>query len=207
MNCETTKNLIQLYLEGRLAVLERNEFVYHVTECASCEQEVIEYREVFRVLRKLPRMQPPERLSIAVMAHLRAEGLVHEPRFRALRRATDAFLELPARVRYPVAALVAVLVLYVPVALILAGTRGSVAGTTEAIARAAVRLQGALAGVAALATFEPYVRTAKTVAHAASALFSPGAFVVAAVLVAVVVYSMSLVVRRKRHSGHATFSF
>ena len=37
MNCETAKNLVQPYLEGRLPTLERNEFVYHVTECGVCE--------------------------------------------------------------------------------------------------------------------------------------------------------------------------
>ena len=207
MNCETAKNLIQPYLEGRLANLERNEFVYHVTECAGCEAEVIEYREVFGVLRALPRCEPPSRLGVAVMAHLRAEGLVHDPRFPALHRAADAFLDLPARVRYPAAALIAVAVLYVPVAFILAGTRGSLAGTTEAVARGVLWLQGAFAGVAALVSVDSYARTAKTVAHAATALVSPGTFLLAALAVGVVGYSMSVIMRRKRHSGHATFSF
>jgi anti-sigma factor RsiW len=65
---------MQTYLEGRLPTLERNEFVYHVTECASCESEVIEYRDVFRLLREMPRLEAPTRLNVAVMAHLHAEG-------------------------------------------------------------------------------------------------------------------------------------
>jgi hypothetical protein len=207
MNCETAKNLIQPYLEGRLASLDRNEFVYHVTECGACEAEVIEYREVFRALRVLPHLQPPDRLNVAVMAHLRAEGLVHEPRFPVLRRAVDAFLGLPARVRYPAAALAAVLVLYAPVAVVLAGARGSIAGMAEAIARAVVWMQGAASAVAGLASFDPYARTARTVAHAATELISPGALVLVAIVAAALVYSMSLVMRRKRPSGHAMFSF
>jgi anti-sigma factor RsiW len=206
MNCETAKNLVQAYLEGRLPVLERNEFVHHVTECGACETEVIAYREVFRALREAPRFDAPERLEIAVLAHLRAEGLVHEPKFSAARRAADGFLALPAKARYPLAALAVVAVLYVPVAIGLGSGGRSVAGLAESFARVVLWVQGAMAGAPGITVFEPYVRAARTVIHAAGGLVSPLALVIAVAAAGALVYSMSRVVRRKRPSGHALFS-
>jgi biopolymer transport protein ExbB/TolQ len=68
MNCENAQNLVQPYLEGRLATLERNEFVRHVTGCAACEAEVIAYREMFETLREMPRLER----GLSVMAALGA---------------------------------------------------------------------------------------------------------------------------------------
>lgn len=197
---------MQPYLEGRLATLERNEFVHHVTECAACERDVIEYREVFRALRAVPRFEAPPRISVAVMAHLHAEGLVHEPRFPWARRQADRFMDLPARVRYPVAAMAAVTMLYLPVALVLGGARASLAGVAEGFARGVLWAQGAVSGTATLSMFEPYARAARTVAHATSTLVTPATLAVAALLFVAVVVSMSIVLRRKRSSSHAMFS-
>jgi anti-sigma factor RsiW len=207
MNCELAKTLIQAYLEGRLAVLERNEFVYHTTECASCEREVIAYREVFRALREMPRLEAPDRLGVAVIARLRADGLVHEPKFSVARRAFEGFMDLPARVRYPLAALAAVVVLYAPVALVLGGAGRSVAGLAESLARGVLWVQRTLAGLDGVAVLEPYTRAARTVFHAAGELVSPFVLVVVVAAAGAVVYSMSRVLRRKRPSGHALFSF
>jgi anti-sigma factor RsiW len=207
MNCELAKNLIQPYLEGRLPVLERNEFVHHVTECGACEREVIAYRELFRGLRDVPRLEAPERLAVAVIAQLRADGLVHEPRFSGLRRAVEGFFALPARARYPLSALAVVLLLYVPVALILGRAGRSVAGIAESFARAVVWLQGAVAGLPGVAAFDPYVRAARTVARAAGEVVSPGLFLVASAAIILALYTMLRVLRRKRPSDHAIFSF
>jgi hypothetical protein len=206
MNCETAKTLIQPYLEGRLAVLERNEFVHHVTECGACETEVIAYRELFRGLHELPRLAAPERLSIAVIAQLRAEGIAHEPRFSGARRALDGLLGLPAKVRYPLAALAVVIVLYAPVALILGRAQGSMAGVAESFARAVVWVQATLAGLPGIAGLEPYARAARTVVRAAGELVSPGVLLLGAAAIALTLYSMSRVLRRKRPSDHALFS-
>lgn len=205
MKCEVAKELMQPYLEGRLATLERNEFVYHVTECAACEAEVIAYREVFIALRKLDRVDAPERVSVGVMARLHAEGIVHEPMFPALRRALDWFLDLPARVRYPAAAVAAVTILYAPLALLLGGARASLAGTTETVARAIVWVRTSLGAPPDMAEVEGYARTARTLARAVEDLVTPETLALAVIVVAVVVFSMSLIVRRKRHSGHALF--
>lgn len=206
MNCETAKNLMQPYLEGRLATLERNDFVYHVTECAACESEVIEYRDVFRCLRELPRFEAPSRLGVSVMAHLRAEGMIHEPRFPWARRAMGGYLAVPARVRYPATAVLLIAVLYAPVALILSGTRGSIAGAAEGFARAVLWIQGTVASLGTIAVLEPYVRVARTVFGAVTAYLSPGMLIAAALVAAVIVLTATRHGRRKRPSGHALFS-
>jgi anti-sigma factor RsiW len=207
MNCETAKNLIQPYLEGRLPTLERNEFVYHVTECGACETEVLQYRQVFRALRTMERFEAPSRVAVGVLAHLRAEGLIHEPRFPRFQRVLDAFLDLPAKVRYPVAAFAAVAVMYIPVGFVLAGTRGSIAGMAERVARAVVWFQTTLGGVSAKADVEPYTRAARTVTHAAAEIAAPiVASLLVVTLVGVVAFTAARFVRRKKTSGHALFS-
>ena len=207
MNCETAKNLMQPYLEGRLPTLERNEFVYHVTECGACETEVLAYRQVFRALRSMERFEAPSRIQVGVLAHLQAEGLIHEPRFPLFRRVLDAFLDLPARVRYPVAALAAVAVMYLPVGFILAGTRGSIAGIAETLARGVLWLQGVFGGVSTRTNVEPYTRAARTVTHAAAEVISPvAAMLLVVALVAVVALAAARILRRKKPSGHALFT-
>jgi anti-sigma factor RsiW len=207
MNCETAKNLIQPYLDGRLATLERNDFVYHVTECASCEAEVIAYRGMFQALHVLPRLDAPPRLSAGVMAALRAEGLVHEPRFSRARGFTDRFFALPAPVRYPVAAFAVIALLYLPVAGVLGNAGSSIAGAAETLARAVVWLRGLAADLPGVAGLDTYVRAARTIVHAAGAVMSPVTWLAVGAVVAVALYSMSRLLRRKRHSEHAMFSF
>jgi len=207
MNCETAKNLIQPYLEGRLPTLERNEFVYHVTECGACETEVLAYRQLFRSLRSLERFEAPSRIQAGVLAHLQAEGMIHEARFPLVKRALDRFLDLPARVRYPAAALAAVALMYIPVGFILAGTRGSIAAGTEAVARGVLWVQSTVGDVSARTNVEPYTRAARTVSHAAAEAFSPlAALVLVAALVAVVAFTAARIVRRKKPSGNALFT-
>jgi anti-sigma factor RsiW len=207
MNCETAQNLIQTYLDGRLATLERNEFVHHVTECAACEGEVIAYREMFHAMREMPRLDAPGRISVGVMAALRAEGLVHEPRFSALRGWTDRFFALPARLRYPLTALGVVALLYVPVALVLGNAGRSIAGAAESLARAVVWTRGLMTDFSGIAVLDTYLRAARTIVHAAGELISPVTGLIIVAVVGVAIYSAVRVLRRKRHSEHATFSF
>jgi hypothetical protein len=207
MNCETAKNLIQPYLEGRLATLERNEFVYHVTECAACERDVIAYREVFQSLRDLPRLEAPARIAVGVLAQLRAEGLVYEPRFSVVRRVTDGFLALPAKVRYPMAAFAVIALMYLPVAVLLGTAGASIAGAAESLARAVVWVRGMVAEFPGVSALDTYVRAGRTIVHAAGEVVSPVTWLVVVAVVAVAVYSMLRILRGKRHSGHALFSF
>lgn len=206
MNCETTKNLVQLYLEGRLATLERNEFVRHVTECASCESEVLTYRALFGALRDIQRVEAPSRLSVAVMAALRAEGLSHEPRFSLLRRASDRFFALPAWLGYPSLAIVVVALLYVPVAMLLGNADHSIVELAGSLARAVVWVRGKVTEFPGMAVFDTYARAVRTVVHATTAMVSPTTVLLALAVVAGAAFSISRIVRRKRQSGHALFS-
>lgn len=207
MNCATAKNLIQTYLEGRVATLERNEFVHHVTECGACEREVIAYRELFQSMRDLPRLEAPGRLSVGVMAALRAEGLVHEPRFSVLRRVTDRFLAMPGQIRYPLAALLVIVFLYIPVALALGNAGSSIAGAAETLARGVVWARGLAAEFPSVAGFDIYARAARTIVHAAGEVVSPVMWLAVVAIAAGALYTMARIVRRKRQSGHAVFSF
>ena len=207
MNCETAKNLVQPFLEGRLATLERNEFVHHVTECGSCEREVIAYRELFHTLRELPRVEAPSRLSVGVLATLRAEGLVYEPRFSVLQRVTDRFLALPGHLRYPLAALFVIAFLYVPVGLVLGNLGSSIAGAAESLARGVVWARGLGGDLPSVVGLDTYVRAARTIVHAAGVVVSPLTWLVVIGVVAGALYSMSRILRRKRQSEHAVLSF
>jgi anti-sigma factor RsiW len=207
MNCEIAKNLVQPYLEGRLATLERNEFVHHVTECAACEAEVIVYREMFETLREMPRLDAPSRLAVAVLAELRAEGLAHEPSFSVLRRFSDRFFALPSWVRYPSAAFAVIAFLYAPVALMLGNADHSIVELAGSLARAVVWVRGAVAAFPGVTMFDTYARAVRTVVHATGAVVSPVTWLVILVVVGAAVFSVSRILRRKRQSGHALFSF
>jgi hypothetical protein len=207
MNCETAKNLIQPYLEGRLATLERNEFVHHVTECAVCEAEVIGYRELFQTLREMPRLEAPSRLAVSVLAELRAEGLVHEPRFSVIRRVSDRFFALPARVRYPVAACSVIALLYAPVGLLLGNADHSIVELAGSLARTVLWVRAAVAHLAGVTILDTYARAVRTVVHATGAVVSPATWFVVVAVVGAAAYSMSRILRRKRQSGHALFNF
>jgi len=67
--------------------------------------------------------------------------------------------------------------------------------------------QTTVASFSGITALDPYVRAVKTIYHAASGLVSPAALLVVAVTIGALVYSMSRVLRRKRPSGHALFSF
>jgi anti-sigma factor RsiW len=206
MNCETTQNLVQPYLEGRLATLERNEFVHHVTECANCEAEVLAYREIFDALREMPRLEAPSRLSVAVLAHLRAEGLAHEPRFSLVRRATDAFFALPSWLRYPSAAFFVIALLYLPVGLLLGNADHSIVEVAGSLARAVVWVRGRVAEFPGMTVLDTYARAVRTVVHATGAVVSPVVWLIILGVVAAAIFSVSRILRRKRQSGHALFS-
>ncbi|HEX6790709.1 MAG TPA: zf-HC2 domain-containing protein [Candidatus Krumholzibacteria bacterium] len=205
MQCEKAIDLIQSYLEGRLATLERNEFVHHVTECAACEREVLAYRELFQGLRELSLVEAPERLSVGVLAALRAEGVIHDQPLPA--RVTDRFLSLPGRIRYPLAALIVIVFLYIPVALVLGNAGSSIAGAAESLARGVVWARSLATDFPGVAGVDTYVRAARTILHAAGAVVSPLTWLAVIGVIAAALFSMSRVLRRKRQSDHAVFNF
>lgn len=211
MNCTTVRGIIQEYLEGRLSQLERNELVTHVDECAACEEEVLAYREMFGMLRTLPRHEAPRRVTNAVMAHLAAEGALRTPKVSV--SLFNRFLALPAAARYPLAAAAVIAALYAPLAAALGMMRGSVSVTTGRIAEAYIAMQSALSGMSVLGTFfetvSTYARTFKTVLQAFGSLVSRGDGVWVFAVAAAIVLSVALAIligRRRKSIHHATYS-
>jgi ribose/xylose/arabinose/galactoside ABC-type transport system permease subunit len=96
--------------------------------------------------------------------------------------------------------------LYVPVAVILSGTRGSLAGAAEGFARAVLWVQDVFASLGTVSALEPYFRMTRTIVQAAGAYISPIMLVAAAIIAAIIVVSATRYGRRKRPSGHAIFS-
>jgi len=86
VNCEAARGIIQDYLERRLAILDRNEFVRHVNECRACEEELAGYRDVFSYLGGMKPLSPPPGFQNAVISQLKSEGYVHEPKLSAVGR-------------------------------------------------------------------------------------------------------------------------
>lgn len=214
MNCQKIKDTVQEYLEGRLPRLERNEFVHHVSECTACEEEVLRYREVFGGLRELGRLEAPTRVSRAVIAHLKAEGRIYEASVPVLTRASRRFLALPGLARYPIAAVLLVAIVYVPLAALLGVARGSVTSVTGALTGAYTTAHAALSGVSFFATFfdalGSYARAFKAVHGAVVALASNAGenfwlLGIGLVIVSTAVLAVTMVARRKRSSHHAIF--
>jgi len=211
VNCTTVRGIIQEYLEGRLSQLDRNELVSHVDKCAACEEEVLAYREMFGVLRGLPRHEAPRRVTNAVMAHLAAEGVFKTP--VASSSPLERFLSLPAAARYPLAAAIVITALYIPLAAALGMMRGSVTSVTGRIAEAYLAVQGAMGGMAVLATFfetlSTYARAIRTVLQAFGSLVSrgEGTWVVAIAIAIVLSVALAFLIGRRRKSvHHATYS-
>jgi hypothetical protein len=212
VKCTTVNNIVQDYLEARLPVLDRNEFVRHVSECAECEAAVLAWREVFSRLRRIERVRAPERVSRGVMSHLRAEGLVHEPRVPAPRRLVARFLALPAVTKYPLAAALVVATLYVPLAAVLGLAGGSYGSYTEALTSAYGTVEGALRGVSFLSrvldSLANHVRAAGAVAQAlVSVLASAGVerlLLGGALVVGSAALAASWLARRKRAARNVT---
>jgi hypothetical protein len=211
VNCTTVKGVIQEYLEGRLSQLERNELVSHVDECAACEEEVLAYREMFGVLRELPRQEAPSRVTNAVMAHFAAEGAFKAPTTTV--SVLGRFLALPAAARYPLAAAMVIAALYVPLAAALGLMRGSVTSLSGRIAEAYVAIQGAMGGISVLASFfeslTTYTRAFRTILQAFGSLVSrgDGALIVAIAVAVVFSVALALLIGKRRKSvHHATYS-
>lgn len=133
MNCETTRSIIQDYLERRLVQLDRHEFLRHIDECASCERELVNYRDVFTFLGKMEACEPPRGFQNAVVSQLKSEGHIYQPKVRPVRRWAAAFLGLPSPAKYPLAAIVVIAALYFPLKLVF-GFAGEAAGKTAVLA-------------------------------------------------------------------------
>jgi len=203
MNCQIVRNVVQEYLEGRLAALDRNEFVHHVDQCKSCEDEVLAYRAVFTDLRRMGRFEAPSGLETVVMAELREQGLVREKKIPLLSRLLDGFLALPAFARYPLAAAGVIIALYAPVTLVLGRFREAVGIATGMIADGYLFAQNALGSISAVArvceTLASYAK-AQALASLASQgiIMSLGVGFLAALLITIRWFGR----KRSSHNAH-----
>jgi hypothetical protein len=215
MNCRIAQSIIQDYLERRLVILDRNEFVRHVSECTPCQTELAVYREVFTFLGGIKPAEPPRGFQNAVISQLKAEGLVYRPKVPAVRRWIGAFLDLPGLAKYPLAAGVVVAALYFPLILILRQAEGFAAEATVFLTNVFLFVRDALGDVSFLErAFDALGRYATAgrglfgaclalVSSAGENLWVLGIGVVA-VLMAILTISHFI---KKRSSHHAPFSF
>ena len=215
MNCQTAQNLIEDYLDRRLVVLDRNEFVRHVSDCPSCEAELAAYRDVYEFLGDMEPEEVPRGFQNKVVSQLKAERLIYQPKVPALRRCVNAFLDLPGLAKYPLAAGAVIAALYFPLLLTLGRAEGFVARATVYLTEKFLSLQDLLGGVSFLANsyhaFERYAKLGKTVlATCFSAVFSAGDdvwIVSIGIFVAVLAVLGITLLKKKRSSHNAPFSF
>lgn len=176
MNCQTVQNLIEDYLDRRLVVLDRHEFVRHVTDCPACEAELAAYRDVYEFLGDAEAEVVPRGLQNKVISQLKAEKLIYQPKVPALRRCVNAFLDLPGLAKYPLAAGAVIAAVYFPLLLMLGRAEGLAAKATVFVTERFLSLQDLLGGVSVLANIyhalERYTKLGKTVVGACVALVS-----------------------------------
>ncbi len=209
MNCTTVRTLIEDRVEGRLAQLDRRAFDAHVSSCEACAKELRTWRELFDGLDSLAHVEAPQRISRAVLAHLRAEGRIREARADR-RRAIDRLFALPARVRYPLTALAVSVVLWAPVALVLSLARESLAPAFLAVARAAAALDRLVHETRVVSdvveTMAAYVRAAQTVGGALESALGADVLRAGALLAVTALLALSFGRRlvRAKSSDHVT---
>ena len=68
MNCDRSKDLLQLYLDGVLALTEAQELEAHVAGCAVCRGDLVRMERLFIAMEALPRVPAPVQLLPRTMA-------------------------------------------------------------------------------------------------------------------------------------------
>lgn len=58
VNCEQAAELIQRQLDGDLSEIEKKELHHHLAHCPSCSEEHKQYRQVDKLLKELPKVNP-----------------------------------------------------------------------------------------------------------------------------------------------------
>lgn len=127
MNCATVKKLVYDYCDGRLFGLERKLFEEHVSSCPECMRELDEQKAFFSLLDKLEPEQPPVWFEETIIRNLKLEGVIYEPKVPLLKKAAAAFDRAPDAVKYPVAALSAILAIYIPIRFLMVILKGMLA--------------------------------------------------------------------------------
>lgn len=92
--------LLSAYLDGEVTAAERSELLHHLATCAPCRTTMEQYRSIGTQLRALPPVQTPDDLTDAIYA----QTVDAPPRRLSL---------LSSRAGYPLAAVAAVLLVFV----------------------------------------------------------------------------------------------
>jgi hypothetical protein len=209
VNCETTRSIIQDYLERRLVQLDRHEFLRHIDECTSCERELVNHRDVFTFLGKMEQSEAPLGFQNAIVSQLKSEGVIYQPKVRPIRRWTAGFLGLPAPAKYPLAALFVIAALYFPLKLVFGLAGGAVGKAAVLATNLVVTLRDTLGEVSFFTRLWDvlcgYARAVQTIFNALVSLISSsgdGLWLLAGF--AVVALSAILVITRllKKRSSH-----
>jgi predicted anti-sigma-YlaC factor YlaD len=212
VNCETTRYLIQDYLDRRLVQLDRHEFLRHVDECAACERELVSYRDVYTFLGSMEQIDTPRGFQNTIVSQLKSEGKIYEKKVSPARRWAGRFLALPGVAKYPLAATLVIAALYLPLKLAMALAGGATVKATVFLTDAFIAVRDTL-GEATVFTriwdvLTGYARVLQTILGAClsvlpSASESPALF---GVVVAVALSTILLIVRfvRKRSSNNAS---
>ena len=212
MNCETTRTLIQDYLDRRLVQLDRHEFLRHVDECAACERELVSYRDVYTFLGAMEAVEAPRGFQNAIISQLKSEGRIYEKKVSLARRWVGGFLALPGIAKYPLAATLVIAALYLPLKLILGLAGGATVRATVLMTDALVALRDTIGEATVLTrvwdSVTGYARVSQMILGACmSVLPSPAeAPAVFAVVTVFALSSILLIVRfiRKRSSHNAS---
>lgn len=111
MNCKDAHTLIQDYVDGELHWRDKRVLARHLVACRGCAEALRYYDALASELSQLPLVAAPAGLAEGVIAKLRGAGRIADrsPAARRVRR-WGAFAWLPARLRVPVAAAVAFVV-------------------------------------------------------------------------------------------------
>jgi hypothetical protein len=142
--------MIQDYLERRLVQLDRHEFLRHIDECAACERELVNYRDVFTFLGGMEPFESPRGFQNAIISQLKSEGQIHEPRVSPARRWADKVLALPGVAKYPLAAVLVIAALYLPLKLVIGSAGEAVGKATVLVTDFLVTMSGRLGEVSVL---------------------------------------------------------
>jgi hypothetical protein len=212
MNCEFVNKHIQDYLEGRLVALDRNEFIRHVDECPSCEEEVVAYREMFSGLRELERFHAPPGLQGVVVSRLKEQGVIYPRRVPVVIKVLERFMAMPGAARYPLAAAVVVACLYFPLAALIGLARGFAVSFTDFVTNLYTVASNAVGGIVlferVLDSFGRYGKAIGALFRALGTAAGENAWLlgIGAATLLTIILIVSMVTRRKR-STHASYLF
>jgi len=215
VKCETVKNLVYDYCDGRLFGLERKLFEEHVSSCADCSRELEEQKAFFVLLDTLKPEQPPVWFEETVIRKLKLEGVIYQPKVPFVRKAAAAFNRTPNAVKYPATALATVAAAYIPLHFLVLILKGVLGKAAVIGSESLVAVEQTLEGISFFSRFFEVIardlRTLKVVSDIFLSLLSSAYGGIVLPSLAVLVVLTVLVVRhfrnprRKSHNAPTCF--